>query len=83
MEEKVRDMQSFNLSQMPAGSITKVVAVRGGGRIAQRLMEMGVVPGVSVKVIKSAPFGDPIEIRLLGYSLAIRRNEASAIEVEG
>jgi len=83
MEEKVRDTQSFNLSQMPAGSITKVVAVRGGGRIAQRLMEMGVVPGVSVKVIKSAPFGDPIEIRLLGYSLAIRRNEASAIEVEG
>ncbi len=83
MEKKVRDTQSFNLSQMPAGSITKVVAVRGGGRIAQRLMEMGVVPGVSVKVIKSAPFGDPIEIRLLGYSLAIRRNEASAIEVEG
>lgn len=83
MEEKVRDTQSFNLSQMPAGSISKVVAVRGGGRIAQRLMEMGVVPGVSVKVIKSAPFGDPIEIRLLGYSLAIRRNEASAIEVEG
>lgn len=83
MEEKVRDTQPFNLSQMPAGSITKVVAVRGGGRIAQRLMEMGVVPGVSVKVIKSAPFGDPIEIRLLGYSLAIRRNEASAIEVEG
>lgn len=83
MEKKVRDSQSFNLSQMPAGSISKVVAVRGGGRIAQRLMEMGVVPGVSVKVIKSAPFGDPIEIRLLGYSLAIRRNEASAIEVEG
>ncbi|HBE81693.1 MAG: ferrous iron transport protein A [Blastocatellia bacterium] len=83
MEKKVRDTQSFNLSQMPAGSISKVVAVRGGGRIAQRLMEMGVVPGVSVKVIKSAPFGDPIEIRLLGYSLAIRRNEASAIEVEG
>ena len=52
MEKKVRDTQSFNLSQMPAGSITKVVAVRGGGRIAQRLMEMGVVPGVSVKVIK-------------------------------
>lgn len=63
--------------------MAKVVAVRGGGRIAQRLMEMGVVPGVSIQVIKSAPFGDPIEIRLLGYSLAIRRNEASAIEVEG
>ncbi len=45
-------------------------------------MEMGVVPGVRIRMIKTAPFGDPIEIRLLGYSLAIRRNEAEAIEVE-
>jgi ferrous iron transport protein A len=44
-------------------------------------MEMGVVPGVSVKMVKAAPFGDPIEIRLRGYSLAIRKSEADAIEV--
>lgn len=44
-------------------------------------MEMGVVPGVSVRVIKSAPFGDPLEIRVRGYHLAMRRNEADAIEV--
>lgn len=42
---------------------------------------MGVVPGVEVRVIKAAPFGDPIEVRLRGYSLAMRRNEADAIEV--
>lgn len=36
-------------------------------------MEMGVVPGVEVRVIKTAPFGDPIEVRLRGYSLAMRR----------
>jgi ferrous iron transport protein A len=44
-------------------------------------MEMGVVPGVEVRVIKTAPFGDPIEVRLRGYSLAMRRTEADAIEV--
>ncbi len=44
-------------------------------------MEMGVVPGVLVRVVKSAPFGDPLEIRVRGYHLAMRKNEADAIEV--
>jgi Fe2+ transport system protein FeoA len=44
-------------------------------------MEMGVVPGVSVKLIKTAPFGDPIEIKIRRYNLALRRNEANAVEV--
>ncbi|MGE3468306.1 MAG: ferrous iron transport protein A [Pyrinomonadaceae bacterium] len=44
-------------------------------------MEMGVVPGVFLKVVKAAPFGDPIEVRLRGYSLAMRRSEADAVEV--
>jgi ferrous iron transport protein A len=42
---------------------------------------MGVIPGVAVKVIKTAPFGDPIQIRVRGYSLAMRRSEAEIIEV--
>jgi Fe2+ transport system protein FeoA len=46
-------------------------------------MEMGVVPGVAIRVVKTAPFGDPMEIRVLGYNLAIRRNEAASIEIEG
>jgi ferrous iron transport protein A len=44
-------------------------------------MEMGVIPGVSIMVVKAAPFGDPLEIRVRGYSLAMRRTEADAIEV--
>ena len=42
---------------------------------------MGVVPGVSVRVVKTAPFGDPMEIRVRGYHLAMRKSEAEAIEV--
>lgn len=72
----------MNLSNIPAGVQARVKAVKGEGSITRRLMEMGVIPGVSVRLVKSAPFGDPIEVRLLGYSLAIRKKEAEAIEVE-
>jgi len=64
------------------GSDAKVVSVKGNSRVTRRLMEMGVIPGVSVRVVKMAPFGDPIEIRVRGYNLAMRRNEADAIEVK-
>ena len=66
---------------VPIGSAARVVAVNGTGRISRRLMEMGIIPGVLLEVLKTAPFGDPIEIRLRGYNLAMRRNEAEAIEV--
>ena len=71
----------LTLAGLAAGSKARVVRVNGTGRVSKRLMEMGVVPGVLVRVVKAAPFGDPIEIRLRGYSLAMRRNEAEAIEV--
>ncbi len=71
----------MNLTNLPIGARAKVVAVNGNNAISKRLMEMGVVPGVSVRVIKSAPFGDPLEIRVRGYHLAMRKNEADAIEV--
>lgn len=74
-------MNSMTLTNLPKGTNAKVVSVSGDNAITRRLMEMGVVPGVSVKVIKSAPFGDPIEIRLRGYSLAVRKSEADTIEV--
>lgn len=71
----------MNLTNLPIGVKAKVIAVNGNDAISQRLMEMGVVPGVFVRVIKSAPFGDPLEIRVRGYHLAMRKNEADTIEV--
>lgn len=69
------------LTHVPIGSAARVVAVNGTTRIARRLMEMGVIPGVRLEVLKTAPFGDPIEVRVRGYNLAMRRSEADAIEV--
>ena len=71
----------MTLTDLSVGENGKVVSVRGEGAIARRLMEMGVVPGVSIKIVKAAPFGDPLEIRVRGYSLALRRNEADTVEV--
>ena len=71
----------MTLTNLSIGEKATVMAVNGNTPATRRLMEMGVVPGVSIRMVKSAPFGDPIEIRLRGYSLAIRKNEADAIEV--
>ena len=71
----------MKLANLTVGTEAKVVEVLGESAVTRRLMEMGVVPGVSVKVIKTAPFGDPIQIRLRGYSLAMRKTEAETIVV--
>jgi Fe2+ transport system protein A len=71
----------MNLSELAIGENATVKNVRGESAVTRRLMEMGVVPGVRVRVVKTAPFGCPIEIKVRGYNLAIRRNEAEAIEV--
>ncbi|MBA2734397.1 MAG: ferrous iron transport protein A [Acidobacteria bacterium] len=70
-----------SLARLPIGAQARVIAVNGSGAIARRLMEMGVVPGAPIRVIKTAPLGDPIEIRVRGYHLALRRTEAQTISV--
>ncbi|HEV2883022.1 MAG TPA: ferrous iron transport protein A [Pyrinomonadaceae bacterium] len=69
------------LNTLPYGTEARVVSVDGESAVARRLMEMGVVPGAPVCVIKAAPLGDPIEVRVRGYHLALRRNEAQTIRV--
>jgi ferrous iron transport protein A len=71
----------MTLRELPVGQDARVTSVKGTGSVTRRLMEMGLIPGVAVQVIKMAPFGDPIEVRVRGYSLAMRKSEADAIEV--
>src|SRR5215207_5252813 len=66
---------------LDAGRHARVTAVRGSGAVARRLMEMGVVPGAPVRVIKAAPLGDPLEVRVRNYHLALRRSEAQTVSV--
>ncbi len=71
----------MTLANLNIGAVAKVSAVSGSSSVTKRLMEMGVVPGVSIRVVKVAPFGCPMEVRVRGFSLAIRRSEAETIEI--
>jgi ferrous iron transport protein A len=59
-----------------------IVKVGGGRSIRRRLLDMGVVVGAEVEVLRVAPLGDPVEIRIKGYDLALRRGEAENIQVQ-
>lgn len=58
-----------------------MLAVDGTGVVVRRLMEMGIVPGASVRVVKAAPLGDPLQVCIRDYHLALRRAEARTITV--
>ena len=77
--EEIRDLSS--LDQLPFGTQARVVGVDGTNSIARRLMEMGIVPGAPICVVKEGPMGDPLLINVRRYQLALRRSEAQAITV--
>jgi DtxR family transcriptional regulator, Mn-dependent transcriptional regulator len=70
------------LSKLKVGQNGIVVRVSGKGPAKQRMMDMGLVPGSDVKVVRVAPLGDPMEFEVKGYRLSLRKSEASAIIVE-
>ena len=71
----------MTLADLQVGPIARVKAVRSDDAIMLRLMEMGLVPGTAVQVLKRAPFGGPMEIRVGEYRLSIRRREAMRLDV--
>lgn len=72
----------MRLSQCRPGQGGKIVRVDGDGMLGQRLMEMGLIEGVEVKVLRVAPLGDPLEIEVQSYQLSLRKSEAERIELE-
>lgn len=70
------------LDEMKPGEKGRITAVSPCGSLRGRLMEMGLVKGAEIKVIRLAPSGDPMEILLRGYSLALRKKEAEQVILE-
>ena len=70
------------LSELKPEEKGRIVKVGGRGRIRQRLLDMGIVYGTAVEVQRVAPLGDPMEIRVKGYNLTLRKTEAANIQVE-
>ena len=69
------------LSELAVGGNARVVQVHGVDGVGVRLLEMGLVPGVEVRLLGTAPLGDPLEFELRGYRLSLRRTEAARVEV--
>ena len=70
------------LRQTRIGEIVKVVRLCGEGAVKRRIMDMGITKGTEVYVRKVAPLGDPVEVRVRGYELSLRREDAGMILVE-
>ena len=70
------------LRETAVGSTAKVKKLDGEGAIKRRIMDMGLTKGTEVFVRKVAPLGDPIEIKVRGYELSLRKADAELIEVE-
>ena len=75
-------MNSISLCDMKVGSSALVTKVEGEGALRQHLLDMGLIPRTAVTLKKIAPMGDPLELRVRGYELTLRREDAARIEVE-
>ena len=72
-----------NLGELAVGDHGKVVAYDKSARAyRKRLMAMGLTPGTEFSVVRCAPLGDPVEIKVRGYALSLRKHEAAAVLVE-
>jgi len=74
--------QIMTLNQLPAGQPATVRRITGKGAVRRRLMDMGLVRGVSIEMVKAAPMGDPVEYLVRGYHLSLRKSEAEMVEIE-
>ncbi len=74
--------ERYTLDQLAVGQTARVRKVGGQGAVRRRLMDMGVINGVEIELVKAAPLGDPLEYLLRGYHLSLRKAEAQVIEIE-
>lgn len=72
----------MTLKDIKKGNTARITGVGGNGELRRHFLDMGVIPGTEVKVIKYAPMGDPIELMIHGYELTLRLDDAEKIEVE-
>ncbi len=71
----------MTLNELPVGKSGVIAAVGGEGALRLRLLDMGLIPRTRVTVQKIAPMGDPMEIRVRGYELTLRLEDAQKIEI--
>lgn len=76
------EKMNTTLRDLKPGQKARIVKVGGTGGVNRRIVEMGVTPGTTIEVERVAPLGDPIDVKVKGYHLSLRREEAAGIRVE-
>ncbi len=72
----------ISLRKLEVGQFARVASIHSDGELGRRIRDMGIVPGVEIEVVGRAPLRDPVALRLLGFTLTLRNNEADHIFVE-
>ncbi|MCR5806416.1 MAG: ferrous iron transport protein B [Oscillospiraceae bacterium] len=71
----------MTLKELGAGDCAVITSVGGEGALRQHFLDMGVIPGTAIKMLKAAPMGDPVEYEIHGYSLTLRLDDAAKIGI--
>ncbi len=75
-------MKTINLRQMQENQTGKIVSIKAAGELGRRIRDMGLIPGKEIRVQGKAPLYDPVSLRIMGFTLTLRNNEADYIQVE-
>ena len=75
-------MTHIPMRQMKTNQSGIIRAVKANGEMGRRLRDMGLVPGTEIKIKGRAPLNDPVALRVMGFTLTLRNNEADWIEVD-
>lgn len=73
---------NMNLRQLKVGQKAIIMTVGAAGELGRRIRDMGLVPGTEVEVVGRAPLKDPVALRMKGFTLSLRNNEADHITVD-
>ncbi len=72
----------MRLSELKPGEYGIVKEIHGSGVLHRRLLSMGLLPGSVIRMVRAAPFGDPVEYEIRGFFISLRKNEASYVEID-
>ena len=73
----------MRMNELQPGQCAYIQAVEGEGALRHHLLDMGLTPGTEITLQKIAPMGDPVQIKVRGYELTLRLEEAQKIEIDG
>ena len=73
--------ESITLDRLKIGKTARIISIEGEGSLKQHFLDMGLIPGAELSIVKTAPLGDPVEISIHGYLLTLRLSEAAKISV--